>query len=1262
MTINVEETCNYAQRRNNSNALCMNAKDLQQNMLERAGEILLEKYPELGNLENGAVNFFNAIIQKQFKNGIRNSVFIRNYTLSENGQRLNLAIRLKKTVGDFLFKVMPENKTLLFKGFVENNYFWVTDVSEDYDGEKLPYEVESQIIRYDAPEQVKKNGGNCLYQLADTAAHLNDITRNRAAQWLDYIDWRRNIIKAGMRGAKYIHVESNGGNLIFTLQFESKEKFESERKWLFKRELAAYDGTDYADAEGSFSYSEDKTYPQDVGKLVGKSKSEGREINGHFEIQLTYTVPNKEKQDDLTQDELEDYIQNRVLPRYPKIGFLAPSVIKDLSLLNRLEKSLKNLLDGRDCRSPSLSMWIFDVQRVRPTPPQEKSRWKTEIGNDWLNKNIAANKNQREAVLKMLASPDLCLIQGPPGTGKTTVIAETIYQLAKKGNRILLASQSHDAVDNALDRLADRTEIRAVRLNERESIYDDEPSKFSKANILSRYYSCISKAIKTKFLNPWEENFRQCDSCQTDLDKWQNLYSNRRALDKQKIENDENLREAKRALERAEIILEEASRETRDYEAAKSQYKNFVDMASRGEVFNELYLPNWTGEILAESFVPLLKFANEQGILLLPSINEDAIKRDPNLILLRVSKEFQRLQDFHNGLIQAQKNSVADSGLAQLKLRELDEKITALTELLADEEDSARRAELKKQRTQLRNEKDDLQSGSLPPPSDEILSLFDEERKKQIQSPADREVVIRVLRKIFSEYEKAITNLVRFIGEKIDAFQPKDIAALEEDVKVCKGQLKYLKQESARIAKETAENEKLSETFSQKYDCERDEIETRIEEEISRFKNRLQEDSELRDVWTDTFDKFTFRLEDAKAANYDGDYYLETYLKSCNVVGITCTANMRKELDKIFSDFDVVIIDEVSKATPPELLPPLMRARKAILVGDHRQLPPVFNEYKKPYNELIEELEAKISADDEDGTEIPLKREDLEKYKNMVTSSLFREYFQAADDSIKHLLSTQYRMHSDIQSVINRFYDGRLQSGILETETDIRAHGLSVKTNRGESFLRSDSHAYWIDSSILNGKFMLQSSYTNSTSFFNIFECWLVRSVLQKINDAYLEAGLTGITVGVISFYGLQVGHLDEAVKTLRKAGKLKALKVAVNTVDRFQGKEKQIIITSLVCNPPNGKTSRHIASFERINVAFSRAQNLLIIIGAKNCYGKLTVPIPDMDTGDIRKPRIYQNIIDDIAGNGALIAGDTLIDCDDIPKIFDEYKEAKKK
>lgn len=192
---------------------------------------------------------------------------------------------------------------------------------------------------------------------------------------------------------------------------------------------------------------------------------------------------------------------------------------------------------------------------------------------------------------------------------------------------------------------------------------------------------------------------------------------------------------------------------------------------------------------------------------------------------------------------------------------------------------------------------------------------------------------------------------------------------------------------------------------------------------------------------------------------------------------------------------------------------------------------------------------------------------------------------------------------------------------------------------------------------------MEQSRYPGSTSLHNIFERYIILSILQKINDAYAAMGQSGITVGVISFYGSQVGDLRKAVKDMRNQGKLKSLKVDVNTVDRFQGKEKQVIITSLVCNTRQGNASHHVAAFERINVAFSRAQNLLIIVGAKDLYGRLVVPIPDMETGEEKKAHIYQNIIDDIARNGAFVPGDTLIAADDAQKIRDEYdKEAKER
>src|SRR5699024_7572870 len=107
-----------------------------------------------------------------------------------------------------------------------------------------------------------------------------------------------------------------------------------------------------------------------------------------------------------------------------------------------------------------------------------------------------------------------------------------------------------------------------------------------------------------------------------------------------------------------------------------------------------------------------------------------------------------------------------------------------------------------------------------------------------------------------------------------------------------------------------------------------------------------------------------------------------------------------------------------------ELLIPLIKGRKAVLVGDHRQLPPLFNEHEKSYFELVATQEDEVLPG-----EFQLSKDDFEKYKDMVTSSLFQRYFENGSQEIKHSLLIQYRMHSDIMDIVNFFYDGKLKDG-----------------------------------------------------------------------------------------------------------------------------------------------------------------------------------------------------------------------------------------
>ena len=80
------------------------------------------------------------------------------------------------------------------------------------------------------------------------------------------------------------------------------------------------------------------------------------------------------------------------------------------------------------------------------------------------------NEEQREAVTKALAARDFLLIQGPPGTGKTAVVAEIVRRAVARGERVLLAAFTNQAVDNALARVTAGGDVAAVRLGHDQAV------------------------------------------------------------------------------------------------------------------------------------------------------------------------------------------------------------------------------------------------------------------------------------------------------------------------------------------------------------------------------------------------------------------------------------------------------------------------------------------------------------------------------------------------------------------------------------------------------------------------------------------------------------------------------------------------------------------------------------------------------------------------------------------------------------------------
>lgn len=348
--------------------------------------------------------------------------------------------------------------------------------------------------------------------------------------------------------------------------------------------------------------------------------------------------------------------------------------------------------------------------------------------------------------------------------------------------------------------------------------------------------------------------------------------------------------------------------------------------------------------------------------------------------------------------------------------------------------------------------------------------------------------------------------------------------------------------------------------------------------------------------------------------------------------------------DKIKSiEFDTVITDEASKATPPELLLPMCYGKKNIIIGDHRQLPPMLHD--KSFKEVLETLdtrEAKELAEEID--------------KDFVETSQFERLITHPDVSptIKSTFHEQYRMHPKINNVIKQFYldEGGLEPGkpIIENadDTDLynqfsRHHGFILK-----DFIKPDIHTIWIN--------VDEPEEKSGTSRINTTEVEAVGLVLKMLKQAngfsdYMShwdslkdenKRKEEKEVGIISFYGHQVGKLKDIAKYSRN--KLD-IPVRLNTVDKFQGMERNIIIVSTVRSNKvidNGVTrpNRDIGfakSPQRLNVALSRAKRLLIVVGNKDFFSQYQ---------DKNGNRIYKNVVEIIKNEGTVI----------------DYKELKKK
>jgi hypothetical protein len=273
-------------------------------------------------------------------------------------------------------------------------------------------------------------------------------------------------------------------------------------------------------------------------------------------------------------------------------------------------------------------------------------------------------------------------------------------------------------------------------------------------------------------------------------------------------------------------------------------------------------------------------------------------------------------------------------------------------------------------------------------------------------------------------------------------------------------------------------------------------------------------------------------------------------LASAQVVAGTCIgmAGVRGMGDVVY---DLCIVDEASKATATEILVPMSRSRKWILVGDPEQLPPFFED------DSITRLE--------------------EFGEEEVRETLLDRFLSDLPGHSVALLANQHRMAKPIGDLISQaFYKGQLNSP--KSKPDVVLTGVFPKA------------VTWISTSDEPDGREIRSGQ----SFRNDAECRVIREILSRI-DFIAKKRKATYDIALIAGYVAQVKALQDVIRD--RLHEWTAIKVVCSTVDAFQGSEAEVCIYSVTRSNKEGRLG-FLKEKPRLNVALSRGRSALIIVG----------------------------------------------------------------
>ncbi|KAK4141106.1 uncharacterized protein C8A04DRAFT_14358 [Dichotomopilus funicola] len=323
--------------------------------------------------------------------------------------------------------------------------------------------------------------------------------------------------------------------------------------------------------------------------------------------------------------------------------------------------------------------------------------------------------------------------------------------------------------------------------------------------------------------------------------------------------------------------------------------------------------------------------------------------------------------------------------------------------------------------------------------------------------------------------------------------------------------------------------------------------------------------------------------------------------------------------------FDYCIVDEASQITLPICMGPIRMAKTFVLVGDHHQLPP-----------LVQNEEARLGGLD---------------------VSLFKLLSDTHPQSVVHL-EHQYRMSEDIMALSNTLiYNGRLKCGteaLRHAELFVPNLG-GLRTRHFDDAASFAEHAHLGLNTLSSTTSPSERPHTPPTTFClgpspNFYSpsttgpgsapstCWLAdlihpsahvrfvntdallphareqakgnrivnpceARIVAQLVDALLAVGVPAAEIGVVTHYRSQLALLRHVMRGVGSATTA-AHDIEMHTADRFQGRDKSVVILSLVRSNEACAIGELLKDWRRINVAFTRAKTKLLVVGSRSTLG----------------------------------------------------------